>query len=166
MTTTEGQDPHGETNSLLHPDPHRQPGNDLTISLWTSYPWRPVSPALPQHCPLCSHVCSCLEENTAPSESSRTHKPEAEGPTKRACATFPPTAGPGLQDGREVRGLEALPAHGEEARVEDGRGEADVRPHAGAGVDGAEAGEEEASSPGAYCHRKPARRSSFRATEA
>lgn len=34
--------------------------------------------------------------------------------------------------------------------MEDGRGEADVRPRAGVGVAGAEAGEEEASSPGVY----------------
>ena len=48
--------------------------------------------------------------------------------------------------------------------MEDGRGEADVRPRAGVGVAGAEAGEEEASSPGVYCQRKPARKASLETT--
>ena len=50
--------------------------------------------------------------------------------------------------------------------MEVGRGEAHVRPDSSVGVAGTEAGEEEASSPGVYCHQKPASKASFKATEA
>lgn len=56
-----------------------------------------------------------------------------------------PSTQPGLLNDGEIRAPKECNAHREEVHVEDGRGEADVRPHAGAGVAGAEAGEEKAN---------------------